>query len=62
MGTVPREKLGLRPAEQYRELRVELRLGERIVALGIERRAAELESGGTIPWDLLCVATGSSAR
>jgi len=62
LGTVPREKLGLRPAEQYRELRVDLRLGERIVALGIERRAAELESGGTIPWDLLCVATGSSAR
>jgi 3-phenylpropionate/trans-cinnamate dioxygenase ferredoxin reductase subunit len=60
--TVPPEKLGLRPAEQYRELRIELRLGERIAGLGIERRAAELESGGTIPWDLLCVATGSSAR
>jgi 3-phenylpropionate/trans-cinnamate dioxygenase ferredoxin reductase subunit len=28
----------------------------------VERRAAELESGGTIPWDLICIATGSSAR
>jgi 3-phenylpropionate/trans-cinnamate dioxygenase ferredoxin reductase component len=62
LGTVPREKLGLRPAEQYRELGVELQLGERITDLGVERRTAELESGAVISWDLLCVATGSSAR
>jgi 3-phenylpropionate/trans-cinnamate dioxygenase ferredoxin reductase subunit len=59
---VPREKLGLRPAEQYRELRVDLRLGELVVALDIERRKAELESGAAIKWDVLCIATGSSAR
>jgi 3-phenylpropionate/trans-cinnamate dioxygenase ferredoxin reductase subunit len=62
LGTVPREKLGLRPAEQYRELGVELRLGQRVAGLGVETHAAELESGATISWDLLCVATGSSAR
>src|SRR5438128_8533659 len=62
LGTVARERLGLRPAEQYRELGVELRLGEFVVDLGVERHAAELESGGTIHWDLLCIATGSSAR
>jgi 3-phenylpropionate/trans-cinnamate dioxygenase ferredoxin reductase subunit len=62
LGTVPREKLGLRPAEQYRELDVELRLGERVVALGIERHTAELESGASIQWDVVCLATGSSAR
>jgi 3-phenylpropionate/trans-cinnamate dioxygenase ferredoxin reductase subunit len=62
LGTVPRDRLRLRPAEQYRELDVELRLGERVADLGVERRAAELESGSTIPWDLLCIATGSSAR
>lgn len=62
LGTVPRERLGLRPADQYRELEVELRLGERVVDLGLERHTAELESGGTISWDLLCIATGSSAR
>ena len=61
LGTVPRERLGLRPAEQYRERRIELRLGERVSDLGVERREVELESGGTISWDLLCIATGSSA-
>jgi NADPH-dependent 2,4-dienoyl-CoA reductase/sulfur reductase-like enzyme len=52
----------LRAAEQYRELDVELRLGEWISDLGVERRAADLDSGSSIPWDLLCIATGSSAR
>lgn len=62
MGTVAREKLGLRPAHQYRELGVELRLGERVADLGVDRRAAELESGEVVAWDILCIATGSSAR
>jgi 3-phenylpropionate/trans-cinnamate dioxygenase ferredoxin reductase component len=62
LGTVPREKLRLRPAEQYRELGIELRLGEEVIDLGLERRAAELESGEKISWDLLCIATGSAAR
>ena len=62
IGTVPRAKLGLRPAEQYRELGVELRLGERVTDLGVERRAAELDSGKKVSWDILCIATGSSAR
>jgi len=62
LGTVPLERLRLRPAEQYRELDVELRLGERVEDLGVERRAAQVGSGSTVSWDLLCVATGSSAR
>jgi len=62
LGTVPRQKLGLRPAGQYRELDIELRLGERIANLGVERRTAELESGQTISWDVACIATGSTAR
>jgi 3-phenylpropionate/trans-cinnamate dioxygenase ferredoxin reductase subunit len=62
LSTVPRERLGLRPPEQYRELQVELMLGERIVDIGAERRAAQLDSGRSMPWDLLCIATGSSAR
>jgi len=62
LGTVRREKLGLRPSEQYHELGVELRLGERVIELGVEQRAAVLESGDEISWDLLCIATGSSAR
>ena len=62
LGTVPRQKLAVRPAEQYRVLDVKLRLGERVADLGLERHAAVLESGASIAWDLLCVATGSSAR
>ena len=62
LGTVPRERLGLRPPEQYHELEIELRLGERVTDLGVDRRAAELESGSAISWDVLCIATGSSAR
>ncbi|MEO8746016.1 MAG: FAD-dependent oxidoreductase [Candidatus Dormiibacterota bacterium] len=62
LGTVSRDRLPLRPAEQYRELQVDLLLGEKVVDLGLERRAVRLESGKTVPWDLLCVATGSTAR
>jgi 3-phenylpropionate/trans-cinnamate dioxygenase ferredoxin reductase subunit len=62
LGTVPRERLGLRPSRQYRDLGVELRLGQRVTSLGLDQRAAELESGSTISWDVLCIATGSSAR
>ena len=62
LGTVPRERLGLRPAQQYRDLGLELRLGERVTSLGLEQHTVELESGSGISWDLLCIATGSSAR
>jgi 3-phenylpropionate/trans-cinnamate dioxygenase ferredoxin reductase component len=62
MGTVARDHLGLRPAEQYREFGIELMLGHRVVDLGLERRAVVLENSGTVAWDLLCVATGSGAK
>jgi len=62
LGTVPRDRLRLRPSEQYRELGVDLVLGQRVVDLGLERRAVELEGGGTIAWDRLCITTGSDAR
>jgi 3-phenylpropionate/trans-cinnamate dioxygenase ferredoxin reductase subunit len=54
--------LPLRPAQQYRELEIEVRLGERVSDLGLEQHSAELDSGSSISWDLLCIATGSSAR
>ncbi|TAN33972.1 reductase [bacterium] len=62
LGTVPRQRLGLRPAGQYRDLGIELMLGEPVADLGIERRTAALESGRMIAWDRLCLATGSGAR
>lgn len=61
-GTVPQERLGLRPGEQYPELGVELMPGDRVVELDLDRRNIVLENGTRIAWDLLCVATGSSAR
>ena len=60
LGTVPREKLALRPAQQYGDMGVELRLGERVLDLGLEEHAAKTEQSHVLPWDLLCVATGSS--
>ncbi len=61
-GTVPPARLALRPAEQYRELEIELELGARVLDLGIRERRVLLESGKTIGWDILCIATGSDAR
>ncbi|HSS61596.1 MAG TPA: FAD-dependent oxidoreductase [Candidatus Limnocylindrales bacterium] len=61
-GTVPREKLPLRPPQQYRDMQVDLVLGEHVVDFGIERRAVTTRSGKTFAWDLLCIATGSTAR
>lgn len=62
LGTVPRDRLWLRPAKQYRELQIDLVLGDGVVDLGLERRAVVLASGRTVVWDRLCIATGSSAR
>jgi 3-phenylpropionate/trans-cinnamate dioxygenase ferredoxin reductase subunit len=52
----------LRPREQYRELAVELVLGTRVVELDFERRHVVFESGQRTGYDLLCIATGSTAR
>ena len=59
---MPRDGLGLRPREQYRELGVELMLGARVAEIDLEHREVVLESGRRAAWDLLCIATGSSAR
>jgi 3-phenylpropionate/trans-cinnamate dioxygenase ferredoxin reductase subunit len=62
LGTVSSDRLGLRPSEQYRELAVELALGDRVVELDVERRRVGTEAGRHERWDLLCITTGSSAR
>ena len=62
LGTVTRERLPLRPGGQYTQLDVTLRLGERVVELDSARRTARLESGETVGWDVVCIATGSRAR
>jgi 3-phenylpropionate/trans-cinnamate dioxygenase ferredoxin reductase component len=62
LGTVARDRLRLRPAEQYRDLEVELVVGERVRDLGLHERKVLLESGKTLAWDRLCITTGSEAR
>jgi len=62
LGTVPANRLSLRPIQQYRDLGVELMLGQRVTEIGFDRHAVELASGMTVGWDLLCIATGSEAR
>ena len=62
LGAVARERLALRPAAQYRELAVDLVLGERVSELDVEHRLVRLESGRTVRWDVVCIATGSDAR
>jgi len=61
-GTASIDRLPLRPREQYRNLQVDLLLGETVADLGLDRRTAVLDSGKTVAWDQLCVATGSDAR
>ena len=62
LGAVARERLALRPAAQYLELAVDLVLGERVSELDVEHRLVRLESGRTVRWDVVCIATGSDAR
>ena len=61
-GDVPREKLPLRPAQQYRDLRVDVTVNRRVVDFGFETRAATLDTGASLRWDRLCIAVGSDAR
>ena len=62
LGTVGLDELRLRPAIQYRQLDVDLELGQRVADLGLEDRRILLEDGKTLGWDMLCLATGSDAR
>src|SRR6266850_1992810 len=50
LGTVARDRLWLRPADQYRELGVELTLGERVADLGGRRLHRERIVGEAACW------------
>lgn len=59
LGTVPREKLLLRPPDQYAATML---LGESVAEVDVARRTVSLASGRRLAWDVLCLATGSAAR
>ena len=56
-----RTELELRPRSFWDEREIELRLGTRVLDLGLRGRTAET-SGGRIRWDALVLATGARAR
>ncbi len=56
------ERTQLRKPESYDELEAEWRLGARAVALDPAARKVTLESGESVPYDGLVIATGATAR
>lgn len=61
-GRIPRERLFLRTAEDYRTKGLALLAGESAVNLNSDRRCLRLESGSEIEFGKLLVAAGGSAR
>jgi apoptosis-inducing factor 3 len=58
-GTAPEEWVSLRTPEFYRELNVELRIGDTAVELDTSRKRLTLKSGAALTYDALLLATGA---
>src|SRR5262249_60686166 len=56
------ERQRVKPAEYYREQRIELTLGTRATALDAGKKVVALESGERVAYDRLLVATGGRNR
>ena len=54
-------EIDLKPASWWRAKGVELRSGERVVAIDPQARNVTLGDGSRLPWDKLVIATGSNA-
>jgi|DewCreStandDraft_1066081.scaffolds.fasta_scaffold00103_27 3-phenylpropionate/trans-cinnamate dioxygenase ferredoxin reductase subunit len=61
-GEAPREKLFIRPDSFWREQEVELVLGVRAAAIDLQSRRVTLETGQTLQYDMLLLATGGRVR
>jgi NADPH-dependent 2,4-dienoyl-CoA reductase/sulfur reductase-like enzyme/nitrite reductase/ring-hydroxylating ferredoxin subunit len=61
-GTAPEEWIPLRDADFYRQLGVELVLGDPAVALDVGARRVTLASGRALPYGALLLATGAEPR
>jgi len=61
-GTKELHEIALRPAEWHSEQDVELLLGDGAAGLDVDRRRLELESGSSVDYEHLVIATGSRAR
>jgi 3-phenylpropionate/trans-cinnamate dioxygenase ferredoxin reductase subunit len=52
----------LLPKDFYREQRIELRIGTRVVSIDRDGRFVRLADGETVPYDVVILATGAKAR
>ncbi|MDQ7093116.1 FAD-dependent oxidoreductase [Desulfosporosinus sp. PR] len=58
-GKIPESKMYYRSKDYYERLDISTRLGERVSVLRLAEKAVVLESGETIPYDRLMLATGA---
>jgi len=61
-GTVPLEKLLVRPAQFYSDQSIELMLGSRVTGIDASRRIVHVAGGKRVPYDSLLIATGAHNR
>lgn len=59
---IPREKLFLRNADDFTEKRIDLRLADEATAVDMIRKEVVLESGTTIHFEKLLIATGGKVK
>ena len=61
-GEKEEEKVYFKPAEFYQEQEIDLKLGASVSSLDTSNRTVELDSGESLSFDKLLLATGSRAR
>ena len=61
-GTLPPERLSLRPASFYEQHAVQIRLGRRVEEISRSAQRVRLDDGADVAYDALLLATGSRAR
>jgi NAD(P)H-nitrite reductase large subunit len=62
MGAIPREKLIIRPVEFYKDNRIRLRLGQRVIKIDILNRILYLNHMEKVHYTRLLLCTGSKPR
>jgi NADPH-dependent 2,4-dienoyl-CoA reductase/sulfur reductase-like enzyme/nitrite reductase/ring-hydroxylating ferredoxin subunit len=58
-GSAPEDWLPLRPADFYKDAKIDLRLGTEVASIDTKARKVVLAAGETIPYDRLLLATGA---
>lgn len=61
-GEKEQEKLYFKPSEFYQEQEIDLHLGDSAARIDVSNRSLELDSGESLKFDKLLLATGSRAR